>query len=60
MGKKTKKPKQPVMKMVRELATAIGWKVITKSEAAAAFFIPLEDGTGWSSTAGVDGGGRVS
>ena len=48
------------MSTVKRLQRAPGWRVITKFEAPAAFFIPYENGSGWNSTAGVDGGGKVS
>jgi hypothetical protein len=46
--------------MIERLEVAPGWRVITKFEAKATFFIPNRQLTGWNSTDGVDGGGKVS
>ena len=48
------------MDVVKRIEIAPGWRVMTKFEASAAFYIPYKDGVGWNSTAGADGGGKVS
>ena len=46
----------PVEKLLKHLDSSPGWRVKNKFEAPASFFIPFEDGSGWNTMAGVDGG----